>query len=389
MRRLRIILVLLYVVSVTCVTEACNIPVFRYALERWEPDRYELLAFHRDELNQADTVLIKQIQSRSETGSGKSNYSVTVIDLDDDPEPWVEQVWSSQVDATLPWCVVRCPVGQGSWRYVWQGSLTDFNERSFDKSPSRNEITKRLLAGEASVWVVVPGDDDSQTATVLKTLNVALSELESRLELPAGIGLPGSELYSDVPLTLDFSVLKIDPKDELEQQFIAHLTAFAPDSNGPRPTLIAPVFGRGRALAVLTGEELDGAAIGELGEFLCGACSCQVKRMNPGFDLLTATDWAGKLFGENASAVPIDPLATIDVADLPTLVMIPPGNSSEPYEPAPLVVRPPEDERSDREVAETPAAATIKRTSSRFLFAAGGFAGIVVMLALGHGLSRP
>ncbi len=30
---------------------ACNIPVFRYALERWQPDNCELILFHREPLN--------------------------------------------------------------------------------------------------------------------------------------------------------------------------------------------------------------------------------------------------------------------------------------------------------------------------------------------------
>ncbi len=31
----------------TMAATACNVPVFRYALERWEADHYEIVVFHR------------------------------------------------------------------------------------------------------------------------------------------------------------------------------------------------------------------------------------------------------------------------------------------------------------------------------------------------------
>ena len=44
--------------------------------------------------------------------------------------------------------------------------------------------------------------------------------------------------------------------------------------------------------------------IHDLTEFLCGACSCQVKEQNPGFDLLLSTNWAEALFGEDSDGPP-------------------------------------------------------------------------------------
>jgi hypothetical protein len=33
---------------------ACSVPVFRYALERWQPSKYELVVFHKGPLRPAD-----------------------------------------------------------------------------------------------------------------------------------------------------------------------------------------------------------------------------------------------------------------------------------------------------------------------------------------------
>jgi hypothetical protein len=52
------------------------------------------------------------------------------------------------------------------------------------------------------------------------------------------------------------------------------------------------VFGRGRALCSLYGNDLKGPAeLRRSLDFLCRACSCQAKELNPGIDLMIAGDW--------------------------------------------------------------------------------------------------
>jgi hypothetical protein len=60
------------------------------------------------------------------------------------------------------------------------------------------------------------------------------------------------------------------------------------NANGP---WLALVFGRGRALGAWSSEGFGDEQIDEACLFLLGACSCEVKRMNPGWDLLLNVDW--------------------------------------------------------------------------------------------------
>jgi hypothetical protein len=57
--------------------------------------------------------------------------------------------------------------------------------------------------------------------------------------------------------------------------------------------MAVPVFGRGRALYTLIGEGINGDNIREAAAFLTGPCGCEIKMMNPGVDLLIATNWDG------------------------------------------------------------------------------------------------
>ena len=52
-----------------------------------------------------------------------------------------------------------------------------------------------------------------------------------------------------------------------------------------------PVYGRGRALYALVGAGINEWNINEACAFITGACSCEVKALNPGVDLLMMVDW--------------------------------------------------------------------------------------------------
>ncbi len=75
-----------------------------------------------------------------------------------------------------------------------------------------------------------------------------------------------------------------------------------------REPIAIPIFGRGRALYAFLGAGLTTANIDQAARFLIGKCSCQVKELNPGVELLFAADWEA-LVKANAGAPP----------DLPTL----------------------------------------------------------------------
>jgi hypothetical protein len=59
--------------------------------------------------------------------------------------------------------------------------------------------------------------------------------------------------------------------------------------------LLAPIFGRGRVLGAWPASEMGDEQIEEATLFLLGACSCQVKSQNPGWDLLLAVEWDREL----------------------------------------------------------------------------------------------
>ena len=58
-----------------------------------------------------------------------------------------------------------------------------------------------------------------------------------------------------------------------------------------------PIFGRGRVLPPMVGEAINTENITLAANYLCGACSCQMKAQNPGMDTLSNLDWRRYLEG--------------------------------------------------------------------------------------------
>ncbi|MDX1968458.1 MAG: hypothetical protein SFV23_14875 [Planctomycetaceae bacterium] len=304
---------------------ACAIPVFRYALERWQSDLFEVDVFHRGPMSAADRAAVSSLEDLSLVNGGPLNLEVVACDvagvLDDD----LQLLWRGLDDPALPYFVVRAPGGRGGSPIVWKGGLADVPS-SWGETPVERELQRRILAGDSIVWVLLAGEDAAVAERLAATITDALPTLVESIPLPPGIGLPGSQLMSAIPLEIRFSVLTVALEDAantwLRRCAIAH--AREPVADGE--TLLLPIFGRGRALAVLKPSEADFEALAELTRFLCGACSCQAKDLNPGFDLLLAVDWDRQLFDPQSQQIHVS--ARTAASREPELVPIPPGNST-------------------------------------------------------------
>src|SRR4051812_3921272 len=65
---------------------ACNVPVFRYALEHWPADPYEVIVFHRGLLSpedQAAVDLLKQYEDDQASGANLLFHRVDLSQLHD------------------------------------------------------------------------------------------------------------------------------------------------------------------------------------------------------------------------------------------------------------------------------------------------------------------
>ncbi len=306
------------------VADACSIPVFRYALERWPADLFEVDVFYRDTLSAEHRQLVSQLEDQSLVNGGGVNWEVVLCRVEDDLAQDLQTVRESLGDVSYPHLVLRRPGGRQGSPIVWQGPLQDA-QRGLWTSPARSALIDRLATGDSIVWLVFRGKSREQAQHATALLQENFPTLSDEIALPPGVGLPGSEVLSPVPLAVRFSVLEIDDASETERLFRREVLSGHPQAMGEGETIVVPVFGRGRAMAVLSADEFDAATVEEYTRFLCGACSCQVKQGNPGFDLLLAVNWDERLWSDGEPPQRIPATAGGDAATETTMVAIPPG----------------------------------------------------------------
>lgn len=243
---------------------ACTVPVFRYALDHWSPDAYRLevpVSWLSSDEGQRFRKFIQESGAQVELHPLEEGGALSRLLM---PEDGAE---------------------------VWRGTL-DETASTLLVSPAREELLRRILAGESMVWVMVRSGNERADTILEERLRSRLEYLGSVAAIPEQDPTdPINKLGPGPALKVGFSCLVISRDDPAEQVFLRMLA-------GPRTELLekeapfgAVVFGRGRVLGAWPVADLEDEGIDEVSLFLLGACSCRVKFQNPGWDLALAVNW--------------------------------------------------------------------------------------------------
>ncbi len=275
---------------------ACSVPVFRYALERWSRDDYEVVIFHQGELPTDLRKIAEDFEPLSLDGDETTNVGVVTVDLDGEPSEDMLALWESQQTETLPWMVVRYPeiVRHATAPAVWSGPADIDAFNGLTDSPLRHEIARRLLKGSTGVWVLLESGKQAEDDAAFEFLNQQIDYLEATLSLPEideQDVLDGLVSIDPTALEISFSAVRLrrdDPKEKMLVEMLLGSEADLRELEGP---MAFPVFGRGRVLYALVGEGINDDTLHEACSTLVGPCTCQVKDQNPGLDLVTSISW--------------------------------------------------------------------------------------------------
>jgi len=275
-------------------TWACSVPVFRYALERWPADDYHAVVFHRGPLSPEQQAVVTRLSQEGLAGEKFANVETHLVDLDDDPSPEWLGLWLAQGSNALPWMAVMYPPVSSVPVALWTGPLESTPVEQLLDSPARQEIAKRLIQGQSAVWALLEVGDKAKDDAAEKLLQERLAHLQGVLQLPT---LEQEDITSGLvsvsqeELQVGFSIVRLSRNDPAEAILARMLLGTEEDLKDLNEPMAFPIFGRGRALYALVGRGINHETIDEACSFLIGACSCQVKELNPGVDLLISADW--------------------------------------------------------------------------------------------------
>ena len=306
------VLALLLLLSTSAL--GCSVPVFRYALEHWAADAYQVEITHSAPLSAEAQALVQQL----------SNSPLTNI-----------KVKVTQGSTATPTLTVRHPAFVPNGRDFWTAPLTKENVLQIQDSPVRQEIASKLGEGDSAVWLLLESGDKGKNDAAAQLLEKELTRLAESLQLPK---LDDQDIKNglvsvpDEGLRLSFPVIRLARSNAAESFLIETLLATEPDLKAATDPIAFPIFGRGRVLYALIGRGIRTDNLVEAASFLIGFCSCQIKEQNPGVDLIMSADW-NKLLNTNALLTEL-PSANELKKDLkPVLVPIPEKKDATQYSP--------------------------------------------------------
>jgi hypothetical protein len=347
-RKIVVVLGTAFTVFVALPALACQVPVFRYALERWQADRYQVVVLHDGPLDrvQQESVARLVAASKGEASAGKtpagktaagdvpvaSAIQVETIDVSDPPKGTDPRLlnWWKQNSPNTPQMLVFYPPANSVGRQgpAYSGELNEGNAAEVLDSPIRRQVFQRLEKGDSAVWIFVPCGRKDADAEAKRVLEAQLVEDAKWLELPTAEELevkPEILTQCKIPLRISFSIVELDRKSAEEEFLLQSLLHSEEDLVDFDQPLAFPVFGQGRVLYCLVGKGIAPDTIRAASSFMAGPCSCQVKNQNPGFDLLLGADWQQAL-GDVLISEPIE--TPSGEALEPKLLTIPPGRNT-------------------------------------------------------------
>ncbi|MFP6893824.1 MAG: hypothetical protein VCA18_08745 [Opitutales bacterium] len=319
----RITTVCLILLAAAVITEACQVPVFRYALERWQPDHYQLVIVHDGNLTSEEQANLTYLEENLVGPNGPMiNLRFEALDLAKEEKQFArwKKLHSDQNASVSIHLFFPFEAFEQDTDPIWNGNFTRNHINQILDSPARRELVKRILAGDSAVWLFLESGNQKEDEALFKTLEKYAKIAEKEISVPEGVIQqsalddpnlllgPGDEeniLESSVPLKIAFSILRIsrkDPQEVILRAMLLHLEDDLLDKEMEDKPMLFPAFGKGRVLPPLIGAGIsEENTLADCG-YLCGACSCQVKNQNPGMDILVKADWWTALEGSSVIA---------------------------------------------------------------------------------------
>jgi hypothetical protein len=283
---------------------ACDVPVYRYALEAWRPEIYHLVVLHRGEIKGGEKRLLGRLLQASAEQTGTVNLSVSTADVDRPLAPPAADLWQQDGSAPLPRMILIYPRADGRSRAVWSGPFDGANVERLLDSPARREMFRHLTGGQSGVWILVESGKPEEDNAAARQLEELLAAVPQHLTSPA-LSQPDRWGTRDTSaLRIEFSLLRISRADPAEAVLTAMLLQSEPELQSEyveMPTAF-PVFGRGRMLFAVVGDGFSLDTVLMACRVIVGPCSCEIKEMNPGIDLLISGDWDEAIDGSLTSS---------------------------------------------------------------------------------------
>lgn len=218
---------LLFLVSVVF---ACDTPVYRYALERWMPDPFDIIIFHQGPFQPEENQYVEDLIKK---GFGeRSGWYIREVDIKGKLDPETQKIYQKhKTGLKPPFIVVRQLQKDGHLDTLWKGAYSKDSIEKLLHSKARTEVSERIAKGDI-VWILLESADPIKNEGVAKILDAELPKLQVDLKpsVPAVEKEEGEVDTSLPPRPLSLSMLRISKQNPDEEFFAKFLLQSAPEN---------------------------------------------------------------------------------------------------------------------------------------------------------------
>jgi len=252
--------------------EACSLPVYRYALERWYREPYLVLRFSDGKTTPQDAKTREFLKSRAEETANIVLREVDVAKIEEKGKSSiVRKAWERNKAKGVPLYVIFAPGGIE----LFAGKLSSEDAARLLSSPKRTDVATALCRGRMVLLLLRSGDAKADKAAA-KVLAEVRASAEAE-ELPV-------------------SIIEVDRADPEEQWLVRQLLSAEDDLAGIKSPMVFGIIGRGHVLPPYVGRGIYKENLEEFIMIMTGPCTCDMKVSQQGLDLLTDWDWDGYVF---------------------------------------------------------------------------------------------
>ena len=284
-KHLKLFTLLFFLVFAARTTLSCTVPVFQYAMERWNQSFYDGVLFYKGSLSEEEKETFAAFQEMLSKGNSVLNLRIEKLDVESNPDQY-EQLLQDNKPGKLPALALWYPREKGSSDPFWISPLQSPVLENIVNSGKRSELSSHLVEGSPVVWILVqPAGQTDKDETVVRLEEGIAKTVKNMKQNPRFKNLLKSEEGE-----VSFPVVKVSADNASEVVLLSMITGLKEGAEINK-SLVIPVFGRGRALTTFTADKISQEMIYNIMSFLLSPCACQIKMASPGTDMLVKANW--------------------------------------------------------------------------------------------------
>ena len=264
---------------------------------KWKPDFYRAVVIYNAENPVESDEGFNAIQAKTEDKIKSLNLSIRKFDLTNKAniDEKTAEALKLLENVKFPFTFIYLPENSDVDNPLWTGHMSLEEADTVADSPARREIARRLLYGEAVVWLLIESGIEYKDYRILKLLAEEIKNIGTKnpdSDTPSSTGTEVDKKGNNLGKPVKMSIIRISRDEVAEKILLNILSGIEPEiMNVSNEPVLVPIYGRGRILNLISNDEINRENIRNMIGFFVGGSPDRDKNVKPGTVLLLSVNW--------------------------------------------------------------------------------------------------